>query len=91
MQAPNSTNDAGLISFRDLIDFVTHLADCYPKITAKVPDQLSEILELHHVDLEPELREKIIGGLVLLRKKDIIGSSKLATLSELEILYLTIA
>ena len=76
MQAPTSATDDGLISFRDLIDFVAHLADCYPELTAKVPEQLIEILELHHAELESELREKIIGSLVLLRKKDILDSSR---------------
>ena len=75
MQAPKSATDDGLISFRDLIDFVAHLADCYPELTANVPAQLIEILELHHAELESELREKIIGSLVLLRKKDILDSS----------------
>ena len=76
MQAPTSATDDGLILFRDLIDFVAHLADCYPELTAKVPEQLIEILELHHADLKSELREKIIGSLVLLRKKGILDSSR---------------
>jgi protein SDA1 len=35
------------------------------------------ILNMHHEELEPELREKIVGSLVLLRRKDIIDSSTL--------------
>ena len=76
IQAPASATDAGIVSFRDLIDFVAHLADCYPSLTATFPDQLIDILTTHHRDLEPELREKIVGSLVLLRKKDIIDSSR---------------
>lgn len=76
MQSPSSATDAGIISFRDLIDFVTHLADCYPEKTAKVPNQLVDLLTAYHPDLESELREKIICSLVLLRKKGIIDSSK---------------
>ena len=76
MQAPSSATHAGIISFCDLIDFVTHLADCYPATTSKVSDQLIEILTAHHRDLESELREKIIGSLVLLRKKGILDSPK---------------
>ena len=33
------------------------------------------MLNAHHEELEPELREKIVGSLVLLRRKDIIDSS----------------
>jgi len=58
-----------------LIDFVSHVADCYPTITKDFPNELIEILSLHHATLEPELREKIVGSLVLLRKKDIIDSN----------------
>lgn len=76
MQAPTSTTDAGIISFRDLIDFVSHIADCYPTLTARFPDDLIYVLNLHHEDLEPELREKIVGSLVLLRRKDILGSPR---------------
>ncbi len=78
LQAPSSATDAGIVSFRDLVDFVAHLADCYPTLTAAFPDQLIEILAIHHRDLEPDLREKIVGSLVLLRKKEILDSSRYA-------------
>ena len=75
MQAPSSTDDKGLISLRDLIDFVCHCADCFPDITKTFPDDLTALLNLHHAELEPELRDKIVGSLVLLRKKEIIDSA----------------
>ena len=78
MQASHSAADNGLVSFRELIEFVAHLADCYPQETEKVPDELIEILTAHHAVLDPELREKLVGSLVLLRKKNIIDSSKSA-------------
>ena len=81
LQAPSSATDAGIVSFRDLVDFVAHLADCYPAFTSSFPDQLIEILTTHHRDLEPVLREKIAGSLVLLRKKDIIDSSRCAEMT----------
>lgn len=63
------------MSFRDLIDFVSHVADCYSQDTKQFPQDLMHILNTHHEELEPELREKIVGSLVLLRRKDIIDSS----------------
>lgn len=39
------------------------------------PQDLMHILNTHHEELEPELREKVVGSLVLLRRKDIIDSS----------------
>ncbi|KAL8942640.1 MAG: hypothetical protein Q9216_001553 [Gyalolechia sp. 2 TL-2023] len=77
LQAPASATDAGIISFRDLIDFVSHVADCYPTPTSPFPEDLIHILNLHHEHLEPELREKIVGSLVLLRRKDILDSPTL--------------
>ncbi|KAL9019783.1 MAG: hypothetical protein Q9185_002927 [Variospora sp. 1 TL-2023] len=75
LQAPASATDAGIVSFRDLIDFLSHVADCYPTLTTRFPEDLIHVLNLHHERLEPELREKIVGSLVLLRKKEIIDSS----------------
>ncbi|MCJ1401638.1 Severe Depolymerization of Actin [Xylographa trunciseda] len=77
LQAPSSATDAGIVSLRDLVDFTAHVAECFPELTAKFPNELIEILSLHHKDLESELREKIVGSLVLLRRKDIIDSSVL--------------
>ena len=65
----------GIVSLRDLIDFTSHVADCYPDVARSFPEELSEILTLHHKALESELREKIVGSLVLLRRKEIIDSS----------------
>ncbi|MCJ1318202.1 Severe Depolymerization of Actin [Xylographa vitiligo] len=75
LQAPSSATDAGIVSLRDLIDFTSHVAECFPELTAKFPNELIEILSLHHQILESELREKVVGSLVLLRRKDIIDSS----------------
>jgi len=75
LQAPSSATDAGIISFRELIDFVSHVVECYPIEAAQFPEELIKIINLHHKDLESELREKIIGSLVLLRRKEIIDSS----------------
>lgn len=75
MAAPSSATDTGVISLRDLIEFISHVADCYPDITKHFPQELIDILSQHHLVLEPELREKIVGSLVLLRKKEIIDSS----------------
>jgi protein SDA1 len=77
MSSPGTATSTGIISYRDLIDFVAHVADCFPEDTAEFPEDLKTILTLHHAELESELREKIVGSLVLLRRKDIIDSSNL--------------
>lgn len=72
----SSTDASNLVSLRELIDFIAHVADCYPKLTREFPNHLSDLLLKHHEGLEPELREKIVGSLVLLRKKELIDSSR---------------
>ncbi|RAH68705.1 SDA1 family protein [Aspergillus aculeatinus CBS 121060] len=77
MAAPSSATDTGIISLRELIDFIAHVADCYPEITKDFPQQLMDILSQHHLILQAELREKIVGSLVLLRKKELLDSATL--------------
>ncbi|KAL1642953.1 Severe Depolymerization of Actin [Diplodia intermedia] len=77
MQDPTSRDENGLVSLRDHVDFVSHCADCYPKLTATLPDDLINLLTTHHAVLETELRDKLVGSLVLLRNKDVIDSPRL--------------
>jgi len=77
LASPTTASSTGIVSFRDLIDFVAHVADCFPEDTASFPTDLKTILTLHHASLESELREKIVGSLVLLRRKEIIDSAEL--------------
>lgn len=77
LTAPNATTSTGIVSFHDLIDFVAHVADCFPEETKRFPDELKTILMQHHAELESELREKIVTSLVLLRRKEIIDSAAL--------------
>ena len=74
LQSPTTTDDTGIVRLRDIIDFVAHVADCYPDLTVEFPKDLFRLLELHHASLNSELRDKIVGSLVLLRKKGGITS-----------------
>lgn len=65
--------------FHDLVDLVAHVADLYPDLTAPYPDHLKELLNRHHAILDKELREKVVGSLVLIRRKDVIDSTSLLT------------
>ncbi|KAB8437433.1 hypothetical protein FH972_025111 [Carpinus fangiana] len=77
MQAPASAPSDNIVSLRDLIDFISHVANNYPALTADFPQQLIDLLAQHHEALEHELREKVVGALVILRKKDVIDSPTL--------------
>ncbi|SGZ55926.1 CIC11C00000001598 [Sungouiella intermedia] len=72
----NPTADQGS-DFADLIGFVSAVCSCYPKETANFPQELKSILLSNHRDLSPDLREKIIQCLTMLRNKDIISAESL--------------
>ncbi|OAL04963.1 SDA1-domain-containing protein [Phaeosphaeriaceae sp. SRC1lsM3a] len=76
LQDPSST-DSGLVALKDLIEFISHVADRYPDLTSQFPQDLTQILLQHHEVLEYELRDKIVGSIVLLRNKDVIDSTVL--------------
>lgn len=63
--------------FGDLIGFVSAVCNCYPKETANFPTELRTILLENHRALTPDLREKIIQCLTMLRNKDIITADEL--------------
>ncbi|KAI1084704.1 SDA1-domain-containing protein [Whalleya microplaca] len=76
---PVGADSNSLITFREQIDLIAHVAELYPQITATFPDALKEILFKHHSVLESTLREKIVSSLTLLRRKDVIDSNYLLT------------
>ncbi|PCD44875.1 hypothetical protein AU210_000325 [Fusarium oxysporum f. sp. radicis-cucumerinum] len=77
--SPGTATADSVESFHNIIDLIAHVADCYKEETATFPDDLKSILTQHHVILHPELREKIVGSLVLLRRKEVIDSTSVLT------------
>lgn len=70
-----STEDSE--EFSEIINFMSFVCSSYPKETVKFPDELATILTKNHAELDPELREKIVQCLVMLRNKDIITAEYL--------------
>lgn len=70
-----STEDSE--EFAEIINFMSFVCSSYPKETAKFPDELATILTNNHAELDPELREKIVQCLVMLRNRDIITAEYL--------------
>ncbi|KAL5615316.1 uncharacterized protein BROUX77_001153 [Berkeleyomyces rouxiae] len=77
--SPSTATPDSIQSFHDTIDLIAHVADCYPQDTASFADDLKTMLLQHHKLLHPELREKAVGSLVLLRRKEQLDSSSLLT------------
>lgn len=89
MRAPASAPTDDIVSLRDLLDFISHVAHCYPDITNGFPQDLIALLSRQHDVLEPMLREKIVTSLVLLRKKGLLDSASYVSLFSPRILYVT--
>jgi len=75
LQAPSSAPNDSVISLRNLIDFIAHVAYCYPDVTKSFAADLIALLRQHHHELEPELRDKVARSLILLRNKEQLDSS----------------
>lgn len=74
----NATRDVSQ-DFHDKVDFIAHVADCFKTETETFADDLKEVLTEHHAILDPAVREKLVGSLVLLRKKELVTSEYLLT------------
>ncbi|KAL8287968.1 hypothetical protein RB600_003749 [Gaeumannomyces tritici] len=79
LSSPSAASSDQVQSFHDLIDLIAHVADCYPESLREFPDDLKRILLQHHAALDGDLRDKIVGSLVLVRRKEIIDSTSLLT------------
>lgn len=77
--APSTASAEQAESFHNLIDLIAHVADCYPEETRDFPEDLKTILSQHHQSISHELRDKIVGSLVLLRRKEVIDSANVLT------------
>jgi protein SDA1 len=77
--SPTTASADSVESFHNMIDLIAHVADCYPEETRTFQDDLKAIVSQNHEILNPELREKVVGSLVLLRRKDVIDSTSLLT------------
>ncbi|CAK7263751.1 Severe Depolymerization of Actin [Sporothrix epigloea] len=78
LTSPANASPDQIRAFHDLIDLLAHIADCYPEALRSFPGDLAAILTQHHAVLHPELRDKIVGSLGLLRRKDILDSPAFA-------------
>ncbi|CEL59224.1 Protein sda1 OS=Schizosaccharomyces pombe (strain 972 / ATCC 24843) GN=sda1 PE=3 SV=2 [Rhizoctonia solani AG-1 IB] len=63
--------------FRELVTFISHVAQCFPKETAEFPSHLSELLLQNYSTLTPDTRKTLVSNLVMLRNKDVISSVEL--------------
>ncbi|RCI17176.1 hypothetical protein L249_3190 [Ophiocordyceps polyrhachis-furcata BCC 54312] len=79
LSSPTTATADSVESFHNMVDLIAHVADCYPDETRTFPDDLRLILTQHHAAIHPDLREKVVGSLVLLRRKDVIDSASLLT------------
>ncbi|KAI5968224.1 SDA1 [Candida margitis] len=77
LENPTGADSNSTTEFIELIGFLSAVCNCYPKETKNFPEELKTILLDNHRDLAPELREKIIQCLTMLRNKGIITAESL--------------
>ncbi|KAF8603427.1 protein required for actin cytoskeleton organization and cell cycle progression [Ceratobasidium sp. AG-I] len=70
-------DDAQAERFRELVTFISHVAQCFPKETAEFPTHLSELLLQNYATLPADTRKNLVTNLVTLRNKDVISSIEL--------------
>ncbi|KAH7907971.1 SDA1-domain-containing protein [Hygrophoropsis aurantiaca] len=63
--------------FRELVSFISQVAQCYPKETADFPSHISTLLLDHYGTLSADTRKNLVQNLIMLRNKDVIGSIEL--------------
>ena len=56
--------------FGALINYMSHMVQCYPKDLSQFPGQMIELLEKHHANLDPKLRMTMAMGLILIRNRE---------------------
>ncbi|KAK3271846.1 hypothetical protein CYMTET_19828 [Cymbomonas tetramitiformis] len=63
--------------FSDLIDFLSHVATCFPEDTSSYAQELIELLDKHYSLLDSTLRRKVVEALILLRNRGRLSSVEL--------------
>ncbi|KAJ7074422.1 SDA1-domain-containing protein [Mycena amicta] len=63
--------------FRELVNFISQVATCYPKETADFPSQISALLLENYGILSPDTRKTLVQNLVMLKNKEVITSIEL--------------
>ncbi|KAH9995025.1 SDA1-domain-containing protein [Russula vinacea] len=60
--------------FRELVTFISQVAQFYPAETADFPSHLSSLLLENYSSLSPDIRHSLLQNLVMLRNKGVITS-----------------
>lgn len=59
-------------SLESLVMFLAQVAQCYPEHLKIFPQQLVDLLRIHSINLDPEMRNCFCRALILLRNKQLI-------------------
>eukprot|EP00124_Ichthyophonus_hoferi_P000268 Ihof_evm24s9 gene=Ihof_evmTU24s9 len=62
--------------FGELVSFLSHTANLYPKHAAQFPLQVMNLLETHAAVMKPDVRRDLCKAVILLRGKDMIQPVK---------------
>ena len=73
LQLPSPPPASLLTSFTSLLTFLSHVAPCFPTLTAPLPTHLLLLLTQHSSSLTPHLRLTIVQALILLQNRSMVS------------------
>ncbi|TPX49924.1 hypothetical protein SeMB42_g01473 [Synchytrium endobioticum] len=75
-----STTQADHQTLAELVNFVGHVAPCFPAECQSFPQDLVDLLSAHSQTMDPDLRKTLVQVLILLRNRNLIPSAALLSL-----------
>ena len=59
--------------FKELINFISHLATYFPDLTAEFPSEITNLLSLHYSIMNPATRKSLVQALILMRNRKLLS------------------
>ena len=72
----NPRTSTGQEQFAELVGFITQMCSLFPQQTKEFPDEICQLITEHHDGLNPQIAEKIVHSISMLRNKDILSNDK---------------
>eukprot|EP00163_Fabomonas_tropica_P018404 TRINITY_DN3270_c0_g1_i2.p1 TRINITY_DN3270_c0_g1~~TRINITY_DN3270_c0_g1_i2.p1 ORF type:complete len:710 (+),score=171.06 TRINITY_DN3270_c0_g1_i2:123-2252(+) len=66
--------------FQSLVNFLTHVASCYPEEMKEFPYEIRGLLEEHYSVMDPALRKHLAQMLIILRNRNLVAPTDLLSL-----------
>lgn len=72
----NPADEKTAKEFAELVNFLSHVVNCYPDKAKEFPAQLLELVKEKSAKMDPELRRGLVGALILLKNKGMVEETR---------------